>query len=188
MKMGFEHIVDLNAYDHIVFLIALCAIYQAIHWKKMLVLITAFTLGHSVTLALSVLDIFVLPSNIVEFLIPVTIFITCIYNIFEDTENIAKKKMNLNYLLALFFGLIHGMGFSNYFKMIFGDSNEILFPLFSFNIGLELGQFLIVGIIFIIMYFSIKVFKYKFRDWVLFVSGLAAGISLLLMKQTVFWG
>jgi len=187
LNMGFEHIADLNAYDHILFILALCAIYRAEHWKKMLVLITAFTIGHSLTLALSALEIFVVPSNIVEFLIPVTIFLTCIYNIFEDTDKIKEKKMNFNYFLALFFGLIHGLGFSNYFKMIFSETGDIIFPLFSFNLGLEIGQILIVGIIFSFMAITIRIFKYRFRDWVLFISGIAAGMSIILMKETAFW-
>ena len=111
LKLGFQHILDLDGYDHILFIVALCAVYSIAHWKKVLILVTAFTIGHSVTLALSALDAVVFPSEIIEFLIPLTIFVTAVLNVVNKKEN--RRMVRYNYLLALFFGFIHGLGFSS---------------------------------------------------------------------------
>ena len=116
VELGFKHITDFAGYDHMLFLVALCAIYRIQQWKSILVLVTAFTIGHCITLVLSSLDIFTIPSRIIEFLIPVTIFLTAINNIIGSNRLEGRLRMQKNYLMALFFGLIHGMGFSNYFK------------------------------------------------------------------------
>lgn len=191
LALGFEHIIDLNAYDHILFIIALCAIYQLSEWKKVAILATAFTIGHSVTLALAALDILSFPTAIVEFLIPVTIFITAIYNVLpkKKWDNNVTKWLNLNYLLALIFGFIHGMGFSNFFKsMQFpGQESELISQLFAFNIGVEIGQLLIVAFILITSFIAFNILKIKQREWNLFISGAAAGVAIILMMETKFW-
>ena len=130
LRLGFAHIANLNAYDHIIFIVALCAVYQLMQWKNVLVLVTAFTIGHSLTLALATLQIVTLPTNIIEFLIPLTIFFTALYNIFETEAHLDRRKMRINYGLALFFGLIHGLGFSNYLRMLLGSEESIFLPLF----------------------------------------------------------
>ena len=140
LQLGFQHISDLTAYDHILFIVALCAIYQVQQWRHILILVTAFTLGHSITLALSTLDIIIVPTELIEFLIPVTIFLTAIFNVLRKEGELTPINMRLNYVLALFFGLIHGMGFSNYLKTLLGMEESIWQPLLAFNIGLELGQ------------------------------------------------
>lgn len=191
LQTGFEHIIDLNAYDHILFIIALCAIYQLSEWKKVAILATAFTIGHSVTLALAALDILSFPTAIVEFLIPVTIFITAIYNVLpkKKWDNNVTKWLNLNYLLALVFGFIHGMGFSNFFKaMQFpGQESELISQLLAFNIGVEIGQLLIVAFILITSFIAFNILKIKQREWNLFISGAAAGVAIILMMETKFW-
>ena len=141
-QLGFEHITDINGYDHMLFLLALCAAYIYTDWKKILVLVTAFTLGHSITLSLAVLNIIPVNSAWIEFLIPVTIVLTAGKNVVLKQE----KSSVATYLMALAFGLIHGMGFSNYLRSLLGD--ELLLPLFSFNIGIEVGQLLVVLAIF----------------------------------------
>lgn len=187
LKLGFNHIADLAAYDHMLFIVALCAVYRAAQWKHILVLVTAFTIGHSLTLALATLGVFVIPGDIVEFLIPLTIFVTAFLNIFEHVEQAERRKMSWNYGLAMFFGLIHGMGFSNYLRMLLGDEESLLQPLFAFNVGLELGQLLIVAVTMGAAYLVMNVFRAQHREWNLFVSGAAAGISLLLMVDAKFW-
>lgn len=144
--LGLDHILDLRAYDHIAFIIAFAAIYQLSDWKKVLILVTAFTIGHSITLALATLKLISVNSDLVEFLIPVTILITAISNLFTDEKEIHNKKINLNYLLAGVFGLIHGLGFSNYLQAILGKDESIISQLLAFNVGLEGGQIIIVGI------------------------------------------
>ena len=116
LKLGFEHISNLNGYDHILFLIALCAVYRLQQWKKILILVTAFTIGHSITLALVSFDLFNISSSIIKFLIPATIFITALNNVIGSNLKGESVNMSKNYFMALFFGLIHGMDFSNYFK------------------------------------------------------------------------
>ena len=182
LKLGFNHIANFNGYDHILFLVVLCAVYQLKQWKKILILVTAFTIGHSITLFLISLDIFSIPSRYVKLLIPITIMITSLHNI-RSIEKIKNSNMSKNYFLALFFGLIHGMDFSNYFKALIMSPNEIIIPLFGFNVGLEIGQFLIVFFIVLISYVFLSVLKIKYYSWNLFVSGAAFGISLISILE-----
>jgi len=187
LKLGFEHIADLAAYDHILFLVALCAVYRIEEWKKILILVTAFTIGHSITLVLVSLDVFSIPSRIIKFLIPLTIFLTALHNVIGRNSQESSFKMKRNYAMALFFGLIHGMDFSNYFKALIMDPKDIVIPLLGFNIGIELGQLLIVLFIVGISFLFLNVLKVKHREWNLFISGAAAGMSLLSMFENGFW-
>jgi hypothetical protein len=187
LELGFKHISDFAGYDHMLFLVALCAIYRIQQWKKILVLVTAFTIGHSITLILSAFDIFTIPSNIIEFLIPVTIFLTAINNVIDSNFEVNSIKMNKNYSMTLFFGFIHGMGFSNYFKALLMESSDVAMPLLGFNIGIEIGQILVVFIIVSIAYLFISKLGVKHRDWNLFISGAAAGVSLIFMFENKIW-
>lgn len=185
LELGFDHILDLDAYDHILFVVVLCAAYSWQEWKKILVLVTAFTIGHSITLALSALGIFVFSPEIIEFLIPLTIFVTAISNITLDHDT--SKVIRLNYFLALFFGCIHGLGFSNYLKALLGEEESIVPPLLSFNLGVEFGQLIIVALIFLTNYVVLNFLGGKRKTWTIFMSGAAAGIALILMKGAAFW-
>ena len=180
LQLGIEHILDPQGIDHMLFVITLCAIYQITQWKRVLVLVTAFTLGHSVTLALSGLKVVNIDQDLIETLIPITIFCTALLNIASKNTG---KALSLQYLIALGFGLIHGLGFSNYFKALMADSNDVLFPLFSFNLGIELGQLLIVFIFGLLLYLATHIKKIKHRDWNLVISGAAAGISLMMILE-----
>src|SRR5690348_6655225 len=173
--LGREHILDYtNGYDHILFVLALCAVYLVRDWKKILVLVTAFTIGHSITLALATLGIISVNQGLIEFLIPVTIFITAISNVFRGTE-ISDRTTYINYGYALFFGLIHGMGFSNYLRSILGKDSSIVTQLFAFNLGLELGQIIIVGIFLISAFLLVDLFTVNRRDWKLVIASAIAG-------------
>ena len=185
LQLGFDHILDPNAYDHILFVVVLCAVYRISEWRKILILVTAFTIGHSITLALSALDLVVFPSNIIEFLIPLTIILTAIFNVTGVHSN--PRRINFNYFLALFFGWIHGLGFSNFFKSLLGKEESIIGPLFAFNIGVELGQLIIVAVTILLSYLVINVAKAKQREWNLFVSGAAFGVALILLMEAKFW-
>ncbi|HIG47193.1 MAG TPA: HupE/UreJ family protein [candidate division Zixibacteria bacterium] len=187
LQLGVNHIADLNAYDHIVFIIALCAVYQLRQWRTVLMLVTAFTIGHSITLALATLSIILVPVKLIEFLIPVTIFATCIMNVVRPFDEHKKMKVWFNYPLALFFGLIHGMGFSYYLRALLGMEESIVMPLFSFNIGLELGQLMIVTLVLAGAALAVQVFKAPHKSWNLFISGVAAGVAIILMMETKFW-
>ena len=180
LSLGFEHISDVAAYDHILFLLALCAAYIFKQWKKLLILVTAFTLGHSLTLALATLNLLPVPASMIEFLIPVTILATGLWNLIQNTGKISSASHRFKYGTALFFGLIHGLGFSNYLRSLLGSENDLLVPLFSFNVGLEIGQLMIVVIILILTYLIVEVAGMRKRDWNLILSGAAIGVSLVL--------
>lgn len=185
-ELGIDHILDVNGYDHILFVIALCAVYILQDWKRVLILVTAFTIGHSVTLALATLRIVNFDSDLIEFLIPVTIFLTAIFNLFKKERTIQASKIQTNYLLALFFGLIHGLGFSNFLRSILGKEKSIVSPLLAFNIGLEVGQIIIVAVFLIISFILVDIFGVKRRDWRMIISSATAGIALMLIIETKF--
>lgn len=182
LQLGYEHIADLAAYDHMLFVITLCAFYAWRDWRRILILVTAFTIGHSITLALSAFDIFTLDQQLVETLIPITILITALHNVWIREDKRTGKKVSSNYIIALFFGFIHGMGFSNFFKALTGGESIIL-ELFAFNVGLEIGQLLIVGAFFILYFVLDKLFGIKHREWNLFISGAGAGVSLIMILE-----
>lgn len=186
-QLGYEHIIDLNGFDHILFVVALCSIYLAQDWKKVLILVTAFTLGHSITLALSTFDLVNFRSDIIEFLIPVTIFITALSNLFRKEGMVSPRALNLSYFFALFFGLIHGLGFSNYLKSLLGKNESIVSQLLAFNLGLELGQIIIVVVFMIISFVFTGLFNVAKRDWKLVISSAIAGIAITMMMATKFW-
>lgn len=181
LSLGIDHIADLKAYDHILFILTLCAVYQIRQWRKLLILITAFTIGHSITLGLATLKFINVPTNLIEFLIPVTILITALSNILQKSGKISLKVHYFKYFLALFFGLIHGLGFSNYLKSLLGKESSIIGPLFSFNLGIEIGQFLIVAIIIFFTWILVDLLGVKRREWNLILSGAGLGISLTII-------
>jgi hypothetical protein len=186
--LGREHILDYaNGYDHILFIISLCALYLFRDWKRVLVLVTAFTVGHSITLALATLDIIKVNSKLIEFLIPLTIFITAFSNLFKDEENLEGRLVHLNYGYALFFGLIHGLGFSNQLRGILGRNSNIITQLFAFNVGLEVGQIIIVVIFLTAAFILVDLFTLNRRDWKMVLSSMIAGMALIMMKERVFW-
>ena len=168
LQLGWEHIISKDALDHQLFILALIAIFSFRDWKKVLILVTAFTIGHSLTLVLSALDVFRFPSDWVEFLIPCTIVFTALDNIiFSKNE---KKLIQLNYYLALLFGLIHGMGFANSVRMMLASEQDITLPLFGFNVGLELGQIIVVAIALFIHYIFSQVLKLSNKIWIYIIS------------------
>jgi len=186
-QLGKDHILDYkHGYDHILFVVALCAVYLMRDWKKILILVTAFTIGHSITLALSTFTIISVNQELIEFLIPVTIFITAVSNIFRSTE-LSDRITYINYGYALGFGLIHGLGFSNYLKSILGKNGSIVKQLFAFNVGLEVGQIIIVVIFLILAFILVDLFTVNRRDWKLVLSSIIAGTALILMKDKIFW-
>jgi len=186
LQLGYGHIIDYQAFDHILFIITLTAVYLLADWKKVLLLVTAFTIGHTATLALSTLNIVSINSALVEFLIPLTIFITAIANIFEKKADFSNKLHNFKYLTALIFGLIHGLGFSNYLKSLLGMEQSLVKPLFAFNLGLEIGQIIIVLIILIVSTIAVNLIQIKKRKWTLILSGAGLGVSIMLMLERLF--
>ena len=177
LKLGFEHLLDLAAYDHLLFVIALTVVYQLAEWKKLLILVTAFTIGHSITLALAVLDIIQFPATIIEWLIPITILLTAAYNLWtvnetNDDSAIQKNRLNIKYISALFFGLIHGMGFSNFLKsaLMPGEEHQLVWQLLAFNLGIEAGQLVIVGIVILVNFLILNLLSVKKQSWIKIVN------------------
>jgi hydrogenase/urease accessory protein HupE len=175
--MGIEHITDLNGLDHILFIVALCLRYLISDWKKLLILVTAFTIGHSITLTLSTLNFIIISRSLTEFFIALTILITAFNNCFVKDFKF-KTKYPTIYFFALFFGLIHGLGFSTLLKSMLGKDQSIIVQLLSFNLGLEVGQLIIVACILLVSFILVNFLKINRRYYLLFVSGGVAAMAL----------
>ena len=182
-KLGLQHIADLKGYDHILFILTLCAVYSLKEWKRVLILVTAFTIGHSLTLALATLDMVRVDGDMIEFLIPLTIFVTALANVLTRTQKVTSTLHSLKYSAALFFGLIHGLGFSNYLRSLLGSEKGLVLPLFSFNVGIEAGQILIVAVIMLLTKVVVDLLHYPRREWHVLMSGAGLGVSLVLMIE-----
>ncbi|RAK63812.1 HupE/UreJ family protein [Hymenobacter edaphi] len=190
LQLGFFHIFNLQAYDHLVFLLALCAPYVLGDWRRVVALVTSFTLGHSLTLALATLGVVQFPPAVIEALIPVTILLTCAANLRQAgraglsrpprrrPESVLWAPTNA---LAAGFGLIHGLGFSNYLRELLGQQSRPVLELLSFNVGVEIGQLLIVGLILLVGFLVLRGLGTPRRDWLLVVSGAAGGIAAVLL-------
>ena len=185
--LGLEHILDINGSDHILFVIALTALFTISDWKKVLILITAFTIGHSITLALATLRVVRFNTDLIEFLIPATIFLTAFFNLFRHKGAGRPMKAQVNYYFAVFFGLIHGLGFSNYLRSLLGNDETIITQLLAFNIGLEVGQIIIVGLFLIASILVIDLGGVSKRDWRMVISSGVAAVALTMMYETKFW-
>jgi hypothetical protein len=182
-QLGWQHILDFQGYDHILFVLVLCGPYLLKDWKKVLLLATAFTVGHSLTLALSVTNLISPASRWIEFLIPVTILATAIFNITRGKN--PRNTVKPLYGLATGFGLIHGMGFSAYLKSLLGRDNSVIRQLFAFNIGLEAGQIVIVATVLALSFLVINLLRAKHRDWNLFISSAAFGIAFIMAAERI---
>jgi hypothetical protein len=180
-RLGWEHIISKDALDHQLFIAALAAIYLLKDWKQVLILVTAFTIGHSLTLALSVLNAINVPAELVEFLIPLTIVITAISNLYQ--KSFTSRSIRINYFLALFFGLIHGLGFANTIRFILADDQSLGWSLFGFNVGLEVGQIVVVLGILLLGWVVVSLFKANRREWMLFLSAAVFGLALKICLE-----
>jgi len=182
-KLGWEHIISADALDHQLFILALVAIYSYKNLKQVLILVTAFTIGHSLTLFLSVTDVIRFESKWVEFLIPCTIVFTSISNLFRT--NFSLKSVKINYYLALVFGLIHGMGFANSIRIMLAKDQNIGWSLFGFNVGLEAGQIFMVVVVLLITLLIFNYTKIRRRDWVLFISAAVFSLALKMALERI---
>lgn len=183
-SIGYHHIADLRGIDHILFVMALCLRYQFSDWRKILVLVTAFTIGHSITLALSVFNLVQYSVKWIEFLIPVTIVITAISNVFVK-KFAFKSKFPLIYFFALFFGLVHGLGFSSYLKSLLGSDQNVVMQLLAFNLGLEAGQLLIVTGVLLISFIFVSILKLNRREYLLYLSGGIFAVALQMAIERI---
>ncbi len=192
LRLGVNHILDWQGYDHLLFIAAMTWVYRLRHFSRILWLITAFTVGHSVTLAMSVLGQVNLSMALIEAIIPCTLIATCFSNLFYKAPKIGEPQLGhayFRYGLVFIFGLIHGLGFSNYLKALLIPSTELWKPLLAFNLGIEVAQIILVAVVLGLNTLSQDIFNIKRKDWVLGGSMLIAGlsISLLIGKASLFF-
>lgn len=187
-EKGLRHILNLSAYDHILFLIALAVPYAFKDWKRLLLLVTIFTIGHSFSLLLSVFGVIIIKGNLVEFLIPLTILIVAIFNLFTVGKSSKQDSISIIGFITLFFGIIHGLGFAGYFKtLVAGSPQSKLLPLSEFSLGIESSQIIVVFILLILSYIVQTFFRFSKRDWVLVMSAFVIGVVLPMIIQSEIW-
>lgn len=187
-KIGLNHVLDINGYDHVLFLIALTVPYAFKDWKRVLLLVTIFTIGHTIALMLSVFNIITVQANIVEFLIPITILITAFFNLFTAGKSSKQESLTFVASITLFFGIIHGLGFSNYFKEILpGKPNDKLFPLLEFALGIEAAQIVVVLVVLILSFIVQTLFRFSKRDFTLTMSAFVIGVVIPLIIESPIW-
>ena len=188
LQLGFEHILDWAGMDHMLFIIALSAVYQWRQWKSVLILATAFTVGHSITLVLAGLSIISVSDELrawVEMIIPITIIATAFFNIIQNPGYFKERNMKMVYAITVFFGLIHGMAYSSFFLDASASGFSKFMPILGFNLGIELGQVIIVGISVIAGFVMMNIFSVKQRDWCQVISAMIAGMALMLLMEKI---
>lgn len=186
---GLRHVLDIDAYDHVLFLIALTIPYAFKDWQRVLLLVTLFTVGHTMALLLSVYGFVQIKVNLVEFLIPITILITAFFHLFTAGKNAKKESISFIAIVTLFFGIIHGLGFSNYFNTILpGNASAKLLPLLEFALGIEAAQAIVVLIVLILSYIVQTVFRFSKRDWTLVMSSFVIGVVIPMVIESEIWG
>ncbi|MCB4807045.1 HupE/UreJ family protein [Tamlana sp. 62-3] len=184
VEYGINHVLDINAYDHVLFLIVLTVPYLFKDWKRVFLLVSMFTLGHTLSLVLAAYKIVSVNASIVEFLIPVSIFIVALYNVFTAGKGAQKEKVGVLFLSTLFFGLIHGLGFAREFQMFLGDSDNKLILLLEFALGIELAQVIIVFVVLFLGYLVQTLFRFSKRDWVMVLSAIVIGLVIPMILNS----
>jgi hypothetical protein len=188
-NIGLKHVLDINAYDHVLFLLALTVPYTFKDWKRVLILVTLFTVGHTLSLMLSVYEVVYIKESLVEFLIPITILITALFHLFTAGKSSQKESITFVAFVTLFFGIIHGLGFSNYFKAILpGTASEKLMPLMEFALGIETAQIIVVMFALILSYIVQTFFRFSKREWTLVTSAFVIGVIIPMIIESEIWG
>jgi hypothetical protein len=187
-KIGLNHVLDIHGYDHVLFLIALTVPYAFKDWSRILILVTIFTVGHTLALLLSVFNIVVVKANIVEFIIPITILITAFYNLFTAGKTSKNNGITFIGFVTLFFGIIHGLGFSNYFKTILsGEAIDKLPNLLEFALGIEAAQIIVVLVVLLLSFVFQTLFRFNKRDFTLVMSAFVIGVVIPLIVDSPIW-
>ncbi|MDN3665253.1 HupE/UreJ family protein [Algibacter miyuki] len=186
VEYGINHVLDINAYDHVLFLIVLTVAYTFKDWKRVFLLVSMFTLGHTLSLVLAAYGVVSINGAMVEFLIPITILIAALFNVFTAGKGAQKEKVGVLFLTTLFFGLIHGLGFAREFKMFLGDSDNKIILLLEFALGIELAQIIIVFIVLFLGYLVQTIFRFSKRDWVMVISAVVVGLVIPMILNSSF--
>lgn len=188
VKIGLHHVLDIEGYDHILFLIALTVPYAFKDWKRILLLVSIFTIGHTLALILSVFGVIIIKAELVEFLIPVTILLTALYNLFAAGKAGKKDSINVIGFITLFFGVIHGLGFSNYFKsLLSGSASEKIAPLLEFALGIEIAQVVVVLVVLLIWFILQHFARFSKRDFTLVASAFVIGVVVPMLLESDLW-
>lgn len=188
LNVGLKHVLDINAYDHVLFLTALVVPYHFKDWKKIITLVSVFTLGHTLALVLAVFELVKINVTLVEFLIPITILCTAVYNLFQSGKGKNTASISATVFITLFFGIIHGLGFSNYFNSILaGTPRDKIIPMLQFAVGIEIAQLAVVVTVllasFIIQYFI----RNSKRNWILITSSIIIGVVIPMLIESEIW-
>ncbi len=186
VEYGINHVLDINAYDHVLFLIVLTVPYVFKNWKRVLLLVSMFTLGHTLSLVLAAYNVVTVNAAVVEFLIPITILIVALFNVFTSGKGAQREKVGVLFLSTLFFGLVHGLGFAREFKMLLGDTDNKLVLLLEFALGIELAQIIIVFIVLFLGYVMQTVFRFTKRDWIIVISAIVVGLVIPMVLNSDF--
>lgn len=184
VQYGLNHVLDINGYDHVLFLMVLAVPYLFKDWKRVLILVSTFTLGHTLSLVLATYGIISVNGTLVEFLIPITILITAIYNVFTAGKKDKGNKIGLYFFTTLFFGLVHGLGFAREFRMFVGQTENKLKLLIEFALGIELAQVIIVFVVLFIGFLGQTLFRFSRRDWVMVISSIVVGLVIPMILQS----
>jgi len=187
VEYGMNHVLDINAYDHVLFLIVLTIPYLFKNWKRVLLLVSVFTIGHTLSLTLAAYGVFSVSDELVEFLIPVTILIVALFNVFTAGKGAQREKVGVLFLSTLFFGLVHGMGFAREFRMFVGNSESKLAPLLEFALGIEIAQLIIVFLVLFLGFLFQTVFRFSKRDWIMVVSSIVVGLVIPMLFANKIW-
>ena len=187
VEYGMNHVLDINAYDHVLFLIVLTIPYVFKDWKRVLLLVSVFTIGHTLSLALGAYGAFNVSDDLVEFLIPVTILIVALFNVFTAGRGAKKERIGVLFLSTLFFGLVHGLGCAREFRMFVGRSESKLVPLLEFALGIEIAQIVVVLLVLFLGFLFQTVFRFSKRDWIMVVSSVVVGLTIPMLFSNKIW-
>ena len=186
VEYGINHVLDINAYDHVLFLIVLSIPYVFKDWKRVFLLVSMFTLGHTLSLVLAAYSVVAVNVTMVEFLIPITILVVALFNVFTSGKGAQREKVGVLFLSTLFFGLVHGLGFAREFKMLLGDTDNKLVLLLEFALGIELAQFIIVFVVLFLGYIVQTIFRLTKRDWIMVISAIVVGLVIPMILNSDF--
>lgn len=186
VEYGINHVLNINAYDHVLFLIALTVPYMFKDWKRVLLLVSIFTLGHTLSLVLAAYDLVRIDGQIIEFLIPVTILIVALFNVLTAGKGAQKEKIGVLFFSTLFFGLIHGLGFAREFHMLVGKTDNKFFLLIEFALGIEISQVIIVFSVLFLGFLAQTLFRFSKRDWIMVISAIVVGLVIPMILKSDF--
>lgn len=186
--IGLKHMWNILAYNDVLFLLALTVPYEFKSWKRILILISLFTAGHTLALMLSVFNIITIKVNIVAFIIPILILITALYNILSSGKSSKRENITFIAIVTSLFGIIHGLGFANYFNnLLSGKPTDKLLPLFESSLGFFISQIIVVILALLLAYVVQTLLKLSKRDWILIISAFVAGVVIPMIIRSEIW-